>query len=96
MSEDMGGPAEEDTVSRPGACYQTCVSDSAEDEEAAHAQQSKSPQLSLPPVTSFSWNTISPNSIVTCSIDTTATLWDINTSQALTQLIAHDRAVYDL
>lgn len=37
-----------------------------------------------------------PTSIVTCSIDTTATLWDINTSQAVTQLIAHDRAVYDL
>lgn len=58
--------------------------------------QSKSPATSLPPITSFSWNATSPNSIVTCSIDTTATLWDINTSQALTQLIAHDRAVYDL
>ncbi|WWD21312.1 hypothetical protein CI109_105796 [Kwoniella shandongensis] len=57
---------------------------------------SKTPHTSLPPVTSFSWNPKSPNSIVTCSIDTTATLWDINTSQALTQLIAHDRAVYDL
>ncbi|AAW44203.1 transparent testa glabra 1 protein (ttg1 protein), putative [Cryptococcus deneoformans JEC21] len=51
---------------------------------------------SLPPVTSFSWNNKSPNKIVTCSIDTTATLWDINTAQAMTQLIAHDRAVYDL
>ncbi|RSH95138.1 hypothetical protein EHS25_000224 [Saitozyma podzolica] len=60
------------------------------------ATKSKSPATSLPPITSFSWNATSPNSIVTCSIDTTATLWDINTSQALTQLIAHDRAVYDL
>lgn len=50
----------------------------------------------LPPITSFSWNPTAPASIVTCSTDTTATLWDINTSQALTQLIAHDRAVYDL
>ncbi|KAK4687317.1 DDB1- and CUL4-associated factor 7, partial [Tremellales sp. Uapishka_1] len=50
----------------------------------------------LPPITSFSWNPQAPNSIVTCSTDTTATLWDINTSQALTQLIAHDKAVYDL
>ncbi|RXK37450.1 hypothetical protein M231_05273 [Tremella mesenterica] len=57
---------------------------------------SKSPATNLPPITSLSWNTISPGNIVTCSIDTTATLWDINTSQALTQLIAHDRAVYDL
>ncbi|WVQ81310.1 hypothetical protein IAT38_003433 [Cryptococcus sp. DSM 104549] len=57
---------------------------------------SKSPHASLPPVTSFSWNPKAPHSIVTCSIDTTATLWDINTSQALTQLIAHDKAVYDL
>ncbi|WWC72868.1 uncharacterized protein I206_106832 [Kwoniella pini CBS 10737] len=57
---------------------------------------SKTPHASLPPVTSFSWNPKAPESIVTCSIDTTATLWDINTSQALTQLIAHDRAVYDL
>ncbi|ORX39239.1 putative transparent testa glabra 1 protein [Kockovaella imperatae] len=57
---------------------------------------SKSPQMSLPPITSFSWNPVKPSTIVTCSIDTTATLWDINTSQALTQLIAHDRAVYDL
>lgn len=52
--------------------------------------------MSLPPITSFSWNELEPSSIVTCSIDTTATLWDINTSQAVTQLIAHDRAVYDL
>ncbi|KAL7421121.1 hypothetical protein Q5752_004006 [Cryptotrichosporon argae] len=51
---------------------------------------------SLPPITSFSWNATAANSIVTCSSDTTATVWDINTSQALTQLIAHDRAVYDL
>ena len=57
-------------------------------------EQSKS--TNPPPVTSFSWNAVSPKSIVTCSSDTTATLWDINTSQALTQLIAHDRAVYDL
>ncbi|WVQ73764.1 hypothetical protein IAR50_003344 [Cryptococcus sp. DSM 104548] len=51
---------------------------------------------SSPPITSFSWNRKSPNKLVSCSIDTTATLWDINTSQAMTQLIAHDRAVYDL
>ncbi|GMK55624.1 hypothetical protein CspeluHIS016_0206800 [Cutaneotrichosporon spelunceum] len=57
---------------------------------------SKQNPSNLPPITSFSWNAQAPQSIVTCSTDTTATLWDINTSQALTQLIAHDRAVYDL
>lgn len=58
--------------------------------------QSKQHICNLPPITSFSWNPTAPASIVTCSTDTTATLWDIHTSTALTQLIAHDRAVYDL
>ncbi|EJD52650.1 WD40 repeat-like protein [Auricularia subglabra TFB-10046 SS5] len=48
------------------------------------------------PLTSFSWNTLAPSMIVTASIDTTCTVWDINTSQAITQLIAHDREVYDV
>lgn len=58
--------------------------------------QSKQHICNLPPITSFSWNPTAPASIVTCSTDTTATLWDIHASTALTQLIAHDRAVYDL
>ncbi|KAF8588625.1 WD40 repeat-like protein [Ramaria rubella] len=48
------------------------------------------------PLTSFSWNTLLPSHIVTSSIDTTCTVWDINTSTAITQLIAHDREVYDV
>eukprot|EP00605_Chrysophyceae_sp_TOSAG23-4_P000721 GSChrysophyteH1.ASY1.ANO1.805.1 assembled CDS len=32
----------------------------------------------------------------TCSIDTTCTIWDINVKEAKTQLIAHDREVYDI
>jgi len=59
-------------------------------------QQSKLPATSLPPITSLSWNAVAPNSVVTCSIDTTATLWDITNQTAVTQLIAHDKAVYDL
>jgi len=59
-------------------------------------EQSKLPATSLPPITSLSWNAVSPNSVVTCSIDTTATLWDITNQTAVTQLIAHDKAVYDL
>ena len=34
--------------------------------------------------------------IVTSSIDTTCTVWNIDTSTAITQLIAHDREVYDV
>lgn len=48
------------------------------------------------PLTSFSWNHPSPNLIVTSSIDTTCTVWDLPTRTALTQLIAHDREVYDV
>ena len=47
-------------------------------------------------MTSFSWNEKSPSLIVTSSIDTTCTVWNIDTSTAITQLIAHDREVYDV
>ncbi|KIJ49380.1 hypothetical protein M422DRAFT_74518 [Sphaerobolus stellatus SS14] len=58
---------------------------------------SKAPtSASGPPLTSFSWNAVQPSHIVTSSIDTTCTVWDINTSSAITQLIAHDREVYDV
>ncbi|WFD06051.1 hypothetical protein MVES1_001389 [Malassezia vespertilionis] len=59
----------------------------------AHAKNSSSPPA---PLTSFSWNAPSPNLIVTSSIDTTCTIWDLNSRVALTQLIAHDREVYDV
>jgi WD repeat-containing protein 68 len=59
--------------------------------------QSKSPPTVSPaPLTSFSWNDISPALIVTSSIDTTCTVWDVNTLNAITQLIAHDREVFDV
>ena len=47
-------------------------------------------------MTNFSWNEKSPNLVVTSSIDTTCTVWNIDTSTAITQLIAHDREVYDV
>lgn len=59
----------------------------------AHAKSTNSPPA---PLTSFSWNAPSPNLIVTSSIDTTCTIWDLPTRSALTQLIAHDREVYDV
>ena len=32
----------------------------------------------------------------TASIDTTCTIWDVQTQQVKTQLIAHDKEVYDM
>jgi WD repeat-containing protein 68 len=37
-----------------------------------------------------------PSLVVTSSIDTTCTVWNLDTSTAVTQLIAHDREVYDV
>ncbi|KAH8119190.1 WD40 repeat-like protein [Phellopilus nigrolimitatus] len=48
------------------------------------------------PITNFSWNEKTPSMIVTSSIDTTCTVWNIETASAVTQLIAHDREVYDV
>ncbi|KAI8592402.1 WD40-repeat-containing domain protein [Geranomyces variabilis] len=48
------------------------------------------------PITSMDWNETDPNMVITCSVDTTCTVWDISTQQAKTQLIAHDREVYDV
>ena len=60
-------------------------------------QQSKvQTQSTGAPLTNFSWNEKAPGLIVTSSIDTTCTVWNIETSTAITQLIAHDREVYDV
>lgn len=48
------------------------------------------------PLTNFSWNEKNPHLIVTSSIDTTCTVWNLDTQSAMTQLIAHDREVYDV
>lgn len=48
------------------------------------------------PLTSFDWNETDPSIIGTSSIDTTCTIWDIEAQTARTQLIAHDREVFDL
>jgi DDB1- and CUL4-associated factor 7 len=56
---------------------------------------SKTPEHTAP-LTSLDWNTVSPSLIITSSIDTTCTIWDIPTLTAKTQLIAHDKEVYDV
>ncbi|CAG0889227.1 unnamed protein product [Cyprideis torosa] len=59
------------------------------------------------PLTSFDWNEVDQNLIGTSSIDTTCTIWGLETGQVVgrgshvtgsvkTQLIAHDKEVYDI
>ncbi|KAG0680213.1 hypothetical protein C6P40_004765 [Pichia californica] len=67
--------------------------------EKAALTNSKSKNLNqLPPMTSFDWNRFNPLHLITCSIDTTCTVWDLikETFIAKTQLIAHDSEVFDV
>lgn len=51
----------------------------------------------LPPITSFHWNPIDTNLLISSSIDTTCIVWDLQTSNYVkTQLIAHDSEVFDV
>jgi len=47
-------------------------------------------------LTSFDWNSDNLNLLGTASIDTTCTIWDIEKNHVYTQLIAHDKEVYDI
>ncbi|KAJ5073704.1 wd repeat containing protein [Anaeramoeba ignava] len=48
------------------------------------------------PLTSFDWSKQDPRIIGTSSIDTTCIIWDIETQTTTTQIIAHDKEVYDI
>ncbi|KAG5467107.1 hypothetical protein LSCM1_01288 [Leishmania martiniquensis] len=48
------------------------------------------------PVTSCDWNTEDINTVACCSIDSTVTLWDVETGAQKTKLVAHDKDVYDI
>lgn len=48
------------------------------------------------PLTSFDWNDTDPSLLGVCSVDTTCTIWDVNKCTPKTQLIAHDKEVYDI
>jgi len=56
-------------------------------------RQSKS---NLPPLTSFDWSPVSNHRIAASSVDTTCTIWNLEKQKVETQLIAHDKAVYDI
>ena len=47
-------------------------------------------------LTSFDWNRVNDALLGTSSIDTTCTIWDLNKSSIKTQLIAHDKEVFDI
>ncbi|KAH6568580.1 hypothetical protein BASA50_001209 [Batrachochytrium salamandrivorans] len=63
---------------------------------ANHRKVPNSKKEYCAPLTSFDWNEIDPSLCVTSSVDTTCTVWDVRTQQAKTQLIAHDKEVYDV
>ena len=48
------------------------------------------------PISSFDWNKYNQNTIAAASIDSSVTIWNIEEEQITTQLIAHDKAVYDI
>lgn len=48
------------------------------------------------PVTSFDWNKENLDFLGTSSVDTTCTIWSVETQKILSQLIAHDKEVYDM
>jgi len=50
----------------------------------------------LPPLTSFDWSSVHHAKIGAASVDTTCTIWDLEKQKIETQLIAHDKAVYDI
>ena len=47
-------------------------------------------------LTSFDWNTVNDALLGTASVDTTCTIWDLNKFSIKTQLIAHDKEVFDI
>jgi WD repeat-containing protein 68 len=47
-------------------------------------------------MTSFDWNPQFSHKAATCSVDTTVAVWDVERGKLETQLIAHDKAVFDL
>jgi WD repeat-containing protein 68 len=48
------------------------------------------------PLTGFDWSTEDPKVLATCSIDTTVCVWDVELQTVTSQLIAHDKEVYDI
>ncbi|PHH80630.1 hypothetical protein CDD80_633 [Ophiocordyceps camponoti-rufipedis] len=86
-----------ETLPNPGSSITRATRDSTINKltPLALLSNSKTPDHTAP-LTSLDWNTVSPSLIITSSIDTTCTIWDIPSLTAKTQLIAHDKEVYDV
>lgn len=84
----------------------TSISNSSSSSSNSNATGKNDDANTFPPVTSFDWNKTDPSIIITLSVDTTCTIWDLNRSHQLsnsmdtasvkTQLIAHDSEVFDV
>ncbi|XP_057968338.1 WD repeat-containing protein LWD1-like [Malania oleifera] len=48
------------------------------------------------PITSFDWAPFDLRRVAASSVDTTCTVWDVETEAVDTQLVAHDKEVYDI
>ena len=48
------------------------------------------------PSTSFDWNTVNVDRVCSCAIDTTCSVWSVETGQLVKKLIAHDKEVFDV
>ncbi|KAL1895779.1 hypothetical protein Cpir12675_003112 [Ceratocystis pirilliformis] len=88
LPADSQAPQPSSTIGRQGAPPTKLT-------PLALLSNSKTPEHTAP-LTSLDWNTLSPSLIITSSIDTTCTIWDIPSLTAKTQLIAHDKEVYDV
>eukprot|EP00442_Polarella_glacialis_P020264 CAMPEP_0115142006 /NCGR_PEP_ID=MMETSP0227-20121206/59892_1 /TAXON_ID=89957 /ORGANISM="Polarella glacialis, Strain CCMP 1383" /LENGTH=243 /DNA_ID=CAMNT_0002550509 /DNA_START=1 /DNA_END=732 /DNA_ORIENTATION=+ len=62
----------------------------------ANTRTQKGQSAHLPPLTSFDWSTINHHKLGASSVDTTCTIWNLEKQKIETQLIAHDKAVYDI
>lgn len=63
---------------------------------ANNRTQRGAPPGQVPPLTSFDWCSVNPQKIGSSSVDTTCTIWNVEKQKIETQLIAHDKAVYDI
>lgn len=48
------------------------------------------------PITSATWSPTDPNLLLTACYDTTCTIWNVESCSIMTQLIAHDKEVFDV
>ena len=91
----QGTNTQTNSINRTSAANARDTSQIGKLQPLALLSNSKTPEHTAP-LTSLDWNTLSPKLIITSSIDTTCTIWDIPTLTAKTQLIAHDKEVFDV